>query len=241
MYCFSRHLVPKPPEWQSWVHITGFWLDETQSNANYVPPQALADFLRGGERPIYVGFGSITGINDVEAFFDKVVQAMEQSGERFILLTGWANLGANRKLSDRIHVLESVPHDWLFPQCKAVVHHGGAGTVATGLRAACPTIVLAFFADQFFWASRVVELGVGHAFTAAEFEADRLRAAIVDAASNPEMKRRATQISRQLADEHGVPNARRVIYDFVHRAKIEQRLVGEPVAAHKGSHKKQQN
>jgi UDP:flavonoid glycosyltransferase YjiC (YdhE family) len=112
--------------------------------------------------PIYVGFGSITGINDVDAFFDKVVQAMEQSGERCILLTGWANLGANRKLSDRIHVLESVPHDWLFPQCKAVVHHGGAGTVATGLRAACPTIVLAFFADQFFWASRVVELGVGH-------------------------------------------------------------------------------
>ncbi|KAJ0959662.1 hypothetical protein J5N97_000680 [Dioscorea zingiberensis] len=50
--------------------------------------------------------------------------------------------------------LEDYPHDWLFPQCAAVVHHGGAGTTATGLRAGCPTTVVPFFGDQFFWGDR---------------------------------------------------------------------------------------
>ena len=77
-----------------------------------------------------------------------MLNAIDASKQRCILLTGWANLGQGRALGERIHVLESVPHDWLFPQCKAVVHHGGAGTVAAGLKAGCPTVVVAFFADQ---------------------------------------------------------------------------------------------
>ncbi|SAL95281.1 hypothetical protein [Absidia glauca] len=54
---------------------------------------------------------------------------------------------------------QAVPHDWLFPKVRAVVHHGGAGTTAAGLRAGRPTVVKSFFADQFFWGERVEEMG----------------------------------------------------------------------------------
>lgn len=67
LYCFSRHLVPKPADWPDHAHLTGFWFDEPVVAAPpYAPPPALATFLAAGEPPIYVGFGSITGINDVD-------------------------------------------------------------------------------------------------------------------------------------------------------------------------------
>ena len=51
-------------------------------------------------------------------------------------------------------VMGETPHDWLLPQCAAVVHHGGAGTVAAGLSAGCPTTVIYFFGDcPACWAS----------------------------------------------------------------------------------------
>lgn len=56
--------------------------------------------------------------------------------------------------------MNSVPHDWLFPQLAGVVHHGGAGTTAAGLRAGCPTIIHPFFGDQYFWADRVTEVRI---------------------------------------------------------------------------------
>lgn len=61
---------------------------------------------------------------------------------------------------DCIYPLDKVPHDWLFPQVAAVVHHGGAGTTAAGLRAGVPTIIKPFFGDQFFWAARVQDVCV---------------------------------------------------------------------------------
>ena len=57
-----------------------------------------------------------------------------------------------------IYPMKSVPHDWLFPQLAGVVHHGGAGTTAAGLRAGCPTIIHPFFGDQHLWADRVAEV-----------------------------------------------------------------------------------
>ena len=63
-------------------------------------------------------------------------------------------------LPETIFMLEQVPHSWLFPKMAAVVHHGGAGTTAAGLRAGVPNIVIPHGLDQFAWARRIYELGV---------------------------------------------------------------------------------
>jgi sterol 3beta-glucosyltransferase len=169
-----------------------------------------------------------------------VLKAVEESQQRCILLTGWAKLGQvraailsvvrsrqsqGRKLSDKILALESVPHDWLFPQCAAVVHHGGAGTIAAGLRARKPTIVVAFFADQFFWGQRIEEQGVGYAFAAASLDADKLRDAIVDVVTNADVKARAESMGALINAEHGVSNAKHTLYSIIRRSIVEQRVV----------------
>ncbi|XLR57570.1 sterol 3-beta-glucosyltransferase UGT80A2 isoform X1 [Arachis hypogaea] len=59
------------------------------------------------------------------------------------------------------------------------VHHGGAGTTAASLRAACPTTIVPFFGDQPFWGERVHARGVGRALIPLdEFTLGRLVGAI---------------------------------------------------------------
>uniref|UniRef100_M1C894 Sterol glucosyltransferase n=1 Tax=Solanum tuberosum TaxID=4113 RepID=M1C894_SOLTU len=66
-------------------------------------------------------------------------------------------------IPEDVFLVAEYPHDWLFPQCAAVVHHGGAGTTAAGLRAGCPTTIVPFFGDQFFWGDRIHQKGLGPA------------------------------------------------------------------------------
>ena len=64
-------------------------------------------------------------------------------------------------LPSEIIQIKSAPHDWLFQQIDAAAHHGGAGTTGASLRAGLPTIVKPFFGDQYFFGSRIEDLGVG--------------------------------------------------------------------------------
>jgi UDP:flavonoid glycosyltransferase YjiC (YdhE family) len=50
----------------------------------------------------------------------------------------------------------------VFPACRAVVHHGGAGTTAAGVRAGIATLILWSVADQPIWAAQVRRLKVGY-------------------------------------------------------------------------------
>ena len=92
-----------------------------------------------------------------------IVEAVVKSGVRAIISKGWSSRSQQRPHNDFvypdcIYPLNSVPHDWLFPKLAAVIHHGGAGTTAAGLRAGCPAVIHPFFGDQFFWAERVANV-----------------------------------------------------------------------------------
>eukprot|EP00756_Hemistasia_phaeocysticola_P048313 Hpha_TRINITY_DN22743_c0_g1::TRINITY_DN22743_c0_g1_i1::g.34098::m.34098/K05841/E2.4.1.173; sterol 3beta-glucosyltransferase len=69
--------------------------------------------------------------------------------------------GVQEEKPDFVYLVGRCPHDWLFPQCRAVVHHGGAGTTATGLLAGCCTCVVPFFGDQPFWGDCILHQGAG--------------------------------------------------------------------------------
>ena len=111
-------------------------------------PQLSQPQLAAGERPIYVGFGSAV-VQDPAATSRTIFGALEKAGARGIVSRGWANLGGEAPPT-QVYLIDDCPHDWLFPRCRAVCHHGGAGTTAAGLRAGLPTVVVPFFGDQFF-------------------------------------------------------------------------------------------
>jgi sterol 3beta-glucosyltransferase len=105
-------------------------------------------------------------------------------------------------------LIDSAPHDWLFPQMAAVVHHGGAGTTAAGLRAGVPSVICPFFGDQPFWGRRVAELGAGpQPIPQQRLTAERLAQAISNAITTPSIRQAAQVLSRRIAQEDGIAQA----------------------------------
>jgi sterol 3beta-glucosyltransferase len=100
-------------------------------------------------------------VQEPEKMTEIIVEALQRTKQRGIINKGWGGLGNLKEPKDFVYLLDNVPHDWLFPRCKAVVHHGGAGTTAAGLKASCPTTIVPFFGDQPFWGERVHARGVG--------------------------------------------------------------------------------
>ncbi|CAG8902486.1 unnamed protein product [Penicillium egyptiacum] len=154
-YCWSPTLMPKPSDWPSHIDVCGFFFREPP---NYTPPPELANFLRDGPPPVYIGFGSIV-IGDPEKFTATVLEAVHTVGVRAIISRGWSKLGGAS--SRNIFYIDDCPHDWLFQHVAGVVHHGGAGTTASGLQNGCPTAIVPFFGDQPFWGNMVAASGAG--------------------------------------------------------------------------------
>jgi len=112
-------------------------------------------------------------------------------------------------------MVDAVPHAWLFPRVAAVVHHGGAGTTAAGLRAGIPTIVIPFFADQPFWGHRVAALGVGTApIPRKDLTAERLAKAIQQVVNDPGMRQRAADLGAKIQAEDGVAHAVAIVQEL---------------------------
>ena len=203
VYGYSRHVIPKPADWGERLRVSGYWfLDD----AVWEPSSTLQAFLDSGPKPVYVGFGSMTN-RDVEATTHLMLRAIEKSGQRAVLLSGWAGIG-NSDLPDSIFKLDYAPHSWLLPRVAAVVHHGGAGTTAAGLRAGVPSVLVPHFADQPFWGRRVNALGVGPRFIPRkQLTVDHLAYAIHVAATHRPMQRRAAALGEKIRAEDGVHSA----------------------------------
>ena len=206
----SDYVFPKPDDWPEHVHNTGYWfLDEP----DWTPPEDLLDFLETGQPPIYIGFGSIGNPAEAAQTSDIVIRALALSGQRGILATGWSGMAKLDQIPDNIFVLESAPHSWLFPRMAAVVHHGGAGTTAAGLRAGVPNIVIPFSNDQFAWGRRVYELGVGPGpIPRKQLTSEKLSDAI-QVALTDEIRAAAKELGMKIQAENGAEKAAKIILD----------------------------
>ena len=209
---YSSIVIPRPPNWHGNQHIAGYWFLDTAKG--YQPEKALLDFLADGPPPVYIGFGSLVD-HELAEITQIVISALKETGQRGILLGGWTELGTG-DLPDFVFQVDEVPHDWLFPQMGAVVHHGGAGTTAAGLRAGVPSIVIPSFGDQFFWGWRVSELGAGPApIPRRKLTVENLSQAIHQAVTDEGIRRKASQVGQQIRAENGVETAVGLIEGFV--------------------------
>jgi len=204
--CFSEHVVPRPPDWPSYVHVTGYWF--VDAAADWTPPSDLASFLEAGPPPVYIGFGSMVP-KDPEQTWATVRAAVRKAGQRALISGDPAVLPSDT--SGDILAISDVPHAWLFPRTAAVVHHGGAGTTAAGLRAGVPTIVCPFFGDQPYWGERVAALHAGPSpLPIRTLTADALAAAL-HAAQSPTIKAAAARLGTDISAESGTAQACNII------------------------------
>lgn len=201
----SKHVLAQPQDWKN-AQMTGYWFLEPEA---YTPPPELEQFLADAAPPVFIGFGSMA-TRDPEKTASVVLEALANSKQRAILQTGWGGLRPE-SLPENVFVLKSAPHTWLFPKMAAVVHHGGAGTTAAGLRAGVPSLVIPFFGDQPFWGQKVFDLGVGAApIPRKQLTAERLANALRQLES-PEIKAKASALGAKIRAEDGVGVAVKII------------------------------
>ena len=207
LFAVSPTVLPPAREWMGRVDLTGYFFLDTPENYN--PPVQLAHFLQAGPPPVCVTFGSMIHRN-ADRIADVILSSIRRAGERAIILTGWDGW-RGRVSNDEFLFLDSAPHDWLFPRCEAVVHHGGAGTTAAALRAGIPSVVLPFGGDQMFWGKRIYELGAGsYPISANRIQENYFQSAL-EAVKGERMQYSARRVGEKIRFENGIENAIRVV------------------------------
>ncbi|KAF8955111.1 Sterol 3-beta-glucosyltransferase [Entomortierella lignicola] len=248
LYSWSPTLVPAPIDWHSWVHVTGYWILEN-AEINWTPPPGLEEFIAADphNKPVYIGFGSMV-VADPEGMTKTIVDAVIKAGVRAIITKGWSDKKAgkdkpkqkdgataviqnagesNEKIyPDSVYMLQSVPHDWLFPQLAGAVHHGGAGTTAASLRAGIPTVIKPYFGDQNFWAQRIEDAGVG--VWCHDLTVKKLSAALTTITTDEKLIKKAQAMGERIRSEDGVGMAIQYLYhDLIIAEENIQRIKEE--------------
>jgi len=119
----------------------------------------VASWIAAGTPPIYFGFGS-PAVESAADTLAMIAAACAQLGERALVCAAGTDFG-HLPHFEHVKVVGAVSHATIFPDCRAVVHHGGAGTTAAGLRAGRSTLILWNLPAQAPWAAKVKQLQVG--------------------------------------------------------------------------------
>ena len=214
LYTISPSVFPRPSDWPENLKMTGFLFDT--SPCVWEPPEDLKVFLSNGEKPVYIGFGSMRS-GDMNRMLTIILRSLHAAGLRAII-SGTLSSGS-RKSSSKIYFADNyIAHDWLFPRVSAVIHHGGAGTVAAGLRWGCPTWVLPFAGDQPFWGMQVWRIGCGPKPIAREkISVHKFTEGLLDLTSRIEYRKNAEEIANLLAKENGKKMAADLIESFIRK------------------------
>ncbi|OBH58694.1 glycosyltransferase [Mycobacterium sp. E2479] len=180
--------------------------------------EEVRSWIDAGTPPIYFGFGSMP----IESPADTVAMvgaACAELGERALVCAGWTDLGDVPDL-EHVKVAGAVNHSAIFPACRAVVHHGGAGTTAAGLRAGVPTLILWMLGDQPLWGARIKRLKVG---TAHRFSSLTQKSLVADLRTilAPECVTRAKQVGASMTKAaDSVAAAADLIEDFARKKRV---------------------
>ncbi|SEE91872.1 vancomycin aglycone glucosyltransferase [Streptomyces sp. 3213] len=195
------------------------WQDQTDLDLVVTGPWILPDerplpadleaFLKAGEEPVYVGFGSMALRTSPDVARDAI-EAVRAQGRRVVLGRGWARLAPVDDRDD-CFVVDEVSHQALFRRVAAVVHHGGAGTTTAATMSGAPQVVVAQIVDQPYWATRVAELGIGVAHEGPAPTYDSLSAALTTVLA-PEVRARARTVAGRLRTD-GTTVAAKMLLD----------------------------
>ncbi len=192
-------------DWDDSIQISGE-LDFRSSNQQTCLPDDLKTFLASGSAPVYMTFGSISPYQ-AEKTAQLMLDAVKEVGCRAIIQADWNNIHTDSE-PEGIFKCQRLPHAEIFPLCAAIVHHGGAGTTHSALRAGCPSIVVEHAFDQTFWGNELERVGAaGKVLHRNSLTASGLAGAIRRTLNAPQMRQHAMIVSKKMQTENGVQNA----------------------------------
>lgn len=213
LYSFSKHILPQPDDWDQEAVISGYWFLPRPNE--WQPDPELVAFIQDGSPPVYIGFGSMNLPNAANVT-QSVVEALQKTSQRGLLLSGKGRLLDIERPS--IRSFTGAPFSWLFPQMRALVHHGGSGTTALGLQAGVPATAIPFMMDQPFWGQRLETLGVGtQPIPIKRLTVEKLAVAIEKMVKDSTMREKAQALSKKILSEDGTAKAVAFIEQFLNK------------------------
>lgn len=195
-------LGPWPDPADERVFQTGAWMIRDQRPLS----REIERFLDAGDPPVYFGLGSMRAPADIATVMVDSARAL---GRRAIVSRGWAELALADGAPDCL-VIEEVNQQALFRRVAAAVHHGGAGTTATAARVGAPQVVVPQMYDQYYWAARVEEQGIGAAHGPVAATTDSLASAL-EHALGPAVAARARTVAAKVRDDGASIAARTLV------------------------------
>lgn len=203
----SPTLFRKPSDWAENLSVVGF-LSPAGEVSDWRVPDSIEQFFANGDPPVFATFGSMMfGEPEIAKLVGLVIEAVGLAGCRAIIQADWGRL-RDLEVPDTVFRLTRAPHSALMPRCAAAVHHGGAGTSHATALAGIPSVVVAFIADQLFWADRLRRTGIGaKPLRRADVTAKRLARELRWLLEAPGVCERAKEIGRLMRQENGVAKA----------------------------------
>ena len=205
LYGISSHILNRPEDWPLNHHLTGFWFSDQHQE---LAPD-ISEFIDQGEPPVLVTFGSMP----LPRKLNKLIRrAAEKLNQRFIVVKGWGDLDvAELSNLNNIKIIDPMPFESLFSRVKAIVHHGGIGTVAECLRAGKPMFICPAIyplGDQYFWGDLVYKQGVAvKPVPLAKIGSRIFINRVSELITNDSLYANAQKISEKVRAENGVEKA----------------------------------
>src|SRR5215213_118621 len=201
---FSSVIAPPQPDWPPQTRVTGFPFydrrDRAGDDEEKLDPELLK-FLDAGEPPVVFTLGS-SAVYVAGDFYRESVEAARAVGVRALLLLGEQS-NRPHDLPEGVAAFDYAPYGALLPRARAVVHQGGIGTTAQGLRAGVPAVVVPFSHDQFDNGSRVERIGVGRMLPRSKYNAASAARELRALLSEQSYTTRAAEVGRQVRSEDG--------------------------------------
>ncbi len=152
-YAVSPRIFGRPNYWPKHAVVTNF--RERNKSKNYTPSNELEDFLKRNPEPLFISFGSMVNSKPKQIGLD-IITTSKKLGISVIINSSWGGIEIEGDIPENVFVVKDIPYDYLFPQIKAGIHHGGSGTTHSLLNCNKPQAIIPHIGDQFYW-NRAIE------------------------------------------------------------------------------------
>jgi sterol 3beta-glucosyltransferase len=208
----SPEICQRKKDWPDYYQVCGF-LDAPELSIDGQLSEGLEEFLSYGEAPVYMTFGSVmqTDIPSQREAVTLLSDAAKMANCRAIIQAPlWQECGFSS--TEAVYYVHPAPHKIVFPHCKLIVHHGGAGTTQAAILAGKPSIVVAHIAEQEFWGRELSRIGLAPGLLLRrKVTAEQLAKSIRSVVSSGDMAEKAMKIGAAMNKEDGVGVAVRLI------------------------------
>jgi len=204
---YSRHFAPLPGDAPTGTKLVGFPIFDSETGGEPELVPELAAFLSDCPAPVVFTLGTFA-VHAASDFYAEAASIARALGERAVLLTGEPGAA---EWDGPIFRVGYAPHSLLFPHAKAIVHHGGIGTVGQALQAGKPQLVIPHMGDQNDHADRIATIGLGHRVKPRRFVGSRALAALAALLDNRHIHDRAAETGALVAAENAELSASALI------------------------------